>query len=130
MNSPVTLSNGIRIVTEEVPYVQSVALGIWVDTGARDEANENAGISHFIEHLLFKGTERRTAQEIAEALDAVGGQLNAFTDKEYTCYYVKVLPEHTDLALDVLSDMLQNSVFDPEEINRERDVVVEEIKRH
>lgn len=125
-----TLENGVRVVTERVPYAQSVALGIWVDTGARDEANENAGISHFIEHLLFKGTERRTAQEIAEALDAVGGQLNAFTDKEYTCYYVKVLPEHTDLALDVLSDMLQNSVFDPEEIDRERDVVVEEIKRH
>jgi predicted Zn-dependent peptidase len=122
--------NGIRIVTEEVPYAQSVSLGIWVDSGARDETDENAGISHFLEHLLFKGTERRTALEIAEALDAVGGQLNAFTDKEYTCYYAKVLPEHTDLALDVLSDMLQNSILDPEEIEREKDVVLEEIKRH
>src|SRR5262245_55493136 len=117
-----SLENGVRVVTERVPYAQSVALGIWEDAGARDEADENAGISHFIEHLLFKGTERRSAQGIAEALDAVGGQLNAFTDKEYTCYYAKVLPEHTDLALDVLSDMLQNSVLDPAEIDRERDV--------
>jgi predicted Zn-dependent peptidase len=122
--------NGIRVVTEQVPYAQSVSLGIWVDSGARDETDENAGISHFLEHLLFKGTERRTALEIAEALDAVGGQLNAFTDKEYTCYYAKVLPEHTGLALDVLADMLQNSVMDPEEIDREKDVVLEEIKRH
>jgi len=122
--------NGIRVVTEQVPYAQSVSLGIWVDSGARDETDENAGISHFLEHLLFKGTERRTALEIAEALDAVGGQLNAFTDKEYTCYYAKVLPEHTGLALDVLADMLQNSVLDPEEIDREKDVVLEEIKRH
>jgi predicted Zn-dependent peptidase len=122
--------NGIRVVTEQVPYAQSVSLGIWVDSGARDETDENAGISHFLEHLLFKGTERRTALEIAEALDAVGGQLNAFTDKEYTCYYAKVLPEHTALALDVLADMLQNSVLDPEEIDREKDVVLEEIKRH
>jgi predicted Zn-dependent peptidase len=125
-----TLENGVRVVTERVPYAQSVALGVWVDAGARDEADENAGISHFIEHLLFKGTERRSAQAIAEALDAVGGQLNAFTDKEYTCYYAKVLPEHTDLALDVLSDMLRNSILDPVEIDRERDVVLEEIKRH
>jgi predicted Zn-dependent peptidase len=125
-----TLENGVRVVTERVPFAQSVALGIWVDAGARDEADANAGISHFIEHLLFKGTQRRSAQEIAEALDAVGGQLNAFTDKEYTCYYAKVLPEHTDLALDVLSDMLRNSVLDPTEIDRERDVVIEEIKRH
>src|SRR5688500_9244243 len=109
-----TLENGIRVVTESVPYAQSVALGVWVDAGARDEADEIAGISHFIEHLLFKGTDRRSAQAIAEALDAVGGQLNAFTDKEYTCYYAKVLPEHTDLALDVLSDMLRNSILDPD----------------
>src|SRR5918911_1236635 len=102
-----TLSNGIRVVTERVPYVQSVSLGIWVDAGARDESDATAGISHFIEHLLFKGTERRTAQQIAEELDAVGGQINAFTDREYTCYYAKVLPEHAGLAQDVLADMLQ-----------------------
>jgi predicted Zn-dependent peptidase len=125
-----TVENGVRVVTESVPYAQSVSIGLWVDSGARDETDANSGISHFIEHLLFKGTERRSAQEIAEALDAVGGQLNAFTDKEYTCYYAKVLPEHTDLALDIVADMLQNSVLDPEEIEREKDVVLEEIKRH
>src|SRR6476660_2396749 len=123
MNNLAVLPNGIRVVTEEVPYVQSVALGIWVDTGARDETDEHSGISHFIEHLLFKGTERRTALQIAEEFDAVGGQLNAFTDKEFTCYYAKVLPEHTELALDVLADMLQNSLMDAEEIEREKNVV-------
>jgi predicted Zn-dependent peptidase len=122
--------NGIRIVTERVPYVQSVSLGIWVDTGGRDETDAVAGISHFIEHLLFKGTERRSAQQIAEELDAVGGQINAFTDRENTCYYVKVLPEHVPLAQDVLADMLLNSVLDPEEITREKNVILEEIKRH
>jgi predicted Zn-dependent peptidase len=125
-----TTSNGIRIVTERVPYVQSVSLGIWVDTGGRDETDAVAGISHFIEHLLFKGTERRSAQQIAEELDAVGGQINAFTDRENTCYYVKVLPEHVPLAQDVLADMLRNSVLDPEEITREKNVILEEIKRH
>ena len=123
-------SNGIRVVTERVPYVQSVSLGIWVDTGGRDETNATAGISHFIEHLLFKGTERRSAQAIAEELDAVGGQINAFTDREHTCYYVKVLPEHVPLAQDILADMLQHSVLDPEEITREKNVILEEIKRH
>jgi predicted Zn-dependent peptidase len=123
-------SNGIRIVTERVPYVQSVSLGIWVDTGGRDETDAVAGISHFIEHLLFKGTQRRSAQQIAEELDAVGGQINAFTDRENTCYYVKVLPEHVPLAQDVLADMLLNSVLDPEEIAREKNVILEEIKRH
>lgn len=123
-------SNGIRIVTERVPYVQSVSLGIWVDTGGRDETDSIAGMSHFLEHLLFKGTERRSAQQIAEELDAVGGQINAFTDKEYTCYYVKVLPEHVPLAQDVLADMLQHSILDPEEIDREKNVIIEEIKRH
>lgn len=123
-------ANGIRIVTERVPYVQSVSLGIWVDTGGRDETDSTAGISHFIEHLLFKGTERRSAQSIAEELDAVGGQINAFTDREYTCYYVKVLPEHVPLAQDILADMLQHSVLDPEEIAREKNVILEEIKRH
>ena len=125
-----TTSNGIRIVTERVPYVQSVSLGIWVDTGGRDETDSTAGISHFIEHLLFKGTERRSAQAIAEELDAVGGQINAFTDREYTCYYVKVLPEHVPLAQEILADMLQHSVMDPTEIAREKNVILEEIKRH
>src|SRR5260370_34523995 len=123
-------SNGVRVVTERVPYVQSVSLGIWVDAGGRDETNATAGISHFIEHLLFKGTERRSARAIAEALDAVGGQINASTDREHTCYYVKVLPEHVPLAQDILADMLQHSVLDPEEIAREKNVLLEAIKRH
>src|SRR5205823_7393817 len=93
-----TLANGLRVVSETVPHAHSLALGIWIDAGARDEADRHAGISHFIEHLLFKGTERRTSRAIAEEFDAIGGQLNAFTDKEYTCYYAKVLPEHAETA--------------------------------
>jgi len=125
-----TLSNGIRVVTEKIPYVKSVAVGIWVGAGSRNESNEESGISHFIEHLFFKGTEKRSAKDIAEALDAVGGQLNAFTTKEYTCYYAKVLDEHLDLALDVLADMFFNSKFDEKDIAKEREVIVEEIKMY
>lgn len=125
-----TLSNGVRILTEEIPYFRSVAIGIWVDVGSRDESDEIGGTSHFIEHLLFKGTKRRTAKQIAEALDAVGGQLNAFTTKEYTCYYARVLDEHFDLAADVLVDMLFDSLFAPEDVERERNVIIEEIKMY
>ena len=114
------LSNGIRVVSES----------IWVGAGSRHESEEYSGISHFIEHLLFKGTEKRTAKDIAESLDAVGGQLNAFTSKEYTCYYAKVLDEHLDLALDVLSDMFFNSIFEEKDINKEREVIKEEIKMY
>ena len=89
------LPNGIRIVTETIPYVKSATVGIWVGTGSRSEEGHNHGISHFIEHLMFKGTEKRTAKQIAETVDAVGGQLNAFTAKEYTCYYIKVLDTHS-----------------------------------
>ncbi len=124
------LPNGVRIVTEEIPYVRSVAVGIWVGVGSRDELPEEHGVSHFLEHLMFKGTERRTAKEIAEALDAVGGQLNAFTTKEYTCYYAKVLDEHMDLAVDVLTDMFFNSLFAEKEIEKEKKVVLEEIKMY
>src|SRR5436305_7660306 len=131
MSSPLTtLPNGIRVVSEHVPHAQGVAVGLWIDSGARDEGEASAGLSHFIEHLLFKGTERRSAREIAEELDAVGGQINAFTDKEYTCYYAKVLPEHVAIALDVLADMLQHPKLDPEELDREKNVVLEEIKEH
>jgi len=126
----VTLDNNIHILLEQVPYVRSVALGFWVDVGSRDESPENNGISHFIEHLLFKGTKKRTAKQIAEALDAVGGQLNAFTTKEYTCYYARVLDEHFGLAADLLSDMLFDSIFDPDDIDRERNVIIEEIKMY
>lgn len=124
------LDNGIQLLTEDIPHVRSVAVGVWVNIGSRDEDDRIAGITHFIEHLMFKGTEKRTAKQIAEALDAVGGQLNAFTTKEYTCYYAKVLDEHLDLALDVLSDMLFNSKLAAPDIDRERNVIIEEIKMY
>ncbi|HBV95685.1 MAG: zinc protease [Peptococcaceae bacterium BICA1-7] len=124
------LDNGVNLLTEDIPHVRSVAVGIWVNVGSRDESGPVAGISHFIEHLMFKGTENRTAKEIAEALDAVGGQLNAFTTKEYTCYYAKVLDEHFELALDILSDMLFNSKLDSGDIDKERNVILEEIKMY
>lgn len=130
MFQKVTLDNNVQILTEHVPHVRSVAVGFWVDVGSRDENPEINGISHFIEHLMFKGTERRTAKDIAEALDAVGGQLNAFTTKEYTCYYARVLDEHLDLAVDLLSDMLFESKFDAADIDRERNVIIEEIKMY
>lgn len=125
-----TLENGVRVVTESISHVQSVSLGIWVATGARHEEADRRGISHFLEHMLFKGTERRpTAKEIADEMDAVGGYLNAFTDKEYTCYYARALEEHLPLALDILADMYLHSRFDAEETEREKKVVLEEIKR-
>ncbi|MDD4168944.1 MAG: pitrilysin family protein [Desulfotomaculaceae bacterium] len=130
MFQKVTLANNIHILTERVPHVRSVALGFWVDVGSRDEVNENNGVSHFIEHLLFKGTQKRSAKQIAETLDAVGGQLNAFTTKEYTCYYARVLDEHFGLAFELLSDMLFGSTFDPVDLDRERNVIIEEIKMY
>lgn len=123
------LSNGIRVVTETMPGVPSVTLGIWVENGSRYERADQAGISHYLEHLLFKGTERRSATAIAEEFDAVGGVLNAFTGKEYTCYYGKVLAEHVAVAEDILSDIFLHSRFDPEEIERERSVVLQEISQ-
>ncbi len=130
MVQKVVLDNGVRIITEEIPHVRSVSLGVWVNVGSRDEDEKNNGISHFIEHMMFKGTEKRTAKEIAESLDAVGGQINAFTTKEYTCYHAKVLDEHLDLAIDVISDMLFGSLFAAEDIEREKNVIVEEIKMY
>lgn len=121
------LPNGVRIVSETIPYVKSVSLGVWIGSGSRSEQNDNHGISHFIEHLMFKGTERRSARDIAETVDAIGGQLNAFTAKEHTCYYMKVLDTHLELALDILSDMLLASKFAVEDIGREREVVLEEV---
>ncbi|HEY3346722.1 MAG TPA: pitrilysin family protein, partial [Nitrospirota bacterium] len=122
------LDNGIRVVTERLPHVRSVSLGIWVDVGARDEEGPQNGVSHFIEHMLFKGTKKRSAREIAIEMDSMGGELNAFTSKEGTTFYVKVLDEHLPRALDLLTDIFHNSVFDPKEIDRERKVIVEEIK--
>lgn len=124
------LPNGVRVVTETVPYVQSVSIGIWITTGSRDELTDNMGISHFIEHMLFKGTEKRSAKQIADEFDSIGGQVNAFTDKEFTCYYSKVLSDHLSISMDVLSDMFLNSQFDPKEIELEKNVILEEIKRH
>lgn len=121
------LPNGIRVVSETIPYVKSVSLGVWIGSGSRSEQDDNHGISHFIEHLMFKGTAKRSARDIAETVDAIGGQLNAFTAKEHTCYYMKVLDTHLDLALDILSDMLLASKFASEDIGREREVVLEEV---
>lgn len=123
-----TLPNGVRIMAEKNDTVRSVAMGIWVKTGSRNEEAVENGISHFIEHMLFKGTETRSPQEIAEAFDRIGGQVNAFTAKEYTCYYAKVLDEHARIAVDVLQDMFFHSVFDEKEIEREKNVVLEEIR--
>jgi len=121
------LPNGIRVLTEALPEFTSATLGIWVENGSAYEPPELNGISHFLEHIFFKGTERRTAKEIAEAIDGVGGVLNAFTGKEYTCYYAKVLREDLPLALDVLSDLFLHSTFLEEEIERERGVILSEI---
>jgi predicted Zn-dependent peptidase len=125
-----TLANGIRVVSETVTHVQSVSLGIWVGVGSRDEERDVRGITHFIEHMLFKGTGRRDARQIADEIESRGGSLNAFTDKEYTCYYAKALAEHADIVMDVLTDMLRHSALDSEELGREQNVVIEEIKRY
>ncbi len=122
-----TLDCGIRLVMEKIPYVQSVAIGIWAKAGSVDEDDENLGISHFIEHMLFKGTDRRSAKQIAEDIDKIGGQINAFTSKESTCYYVKSLSTNVEKAADVLVDMFMNSKFDEGEMEKEKRVVYEEI---
>lgn len=121
------LSNGVRIITEEIPYVQSVSLGIWVRSGSRYEQPEVNGICHFIEHMLFKGTDKRSAFDIAKEIDSVGGVLNAFTSKELTSFYCRVLHENLDLSVDLLSDIYLNSVFPEDEIEREKQVVCQEI---
>jgi predicted Zn-dependent peptidase len=125
-----TCSNGVRIVLENIPTVRSVAIGVWIGTGSRNETKENNGVSHFLEHMFFKGTKNRSAREIAESFDSIGGQVNAFTSKEYTCYYAKVLDEHANYALEVLADMYFNSTFDEEELKKEKNVVFEEIKMY
>jgi predicted Zn-dependent peptidase len=121
------LANGVRVLSEDIPGLASVAIGVWVESGSRDEAPDRSGLSHFIEHLFFKGTARRTAAQIAEEIDAIGGVLNADTDREFTCYYAKVLGEQAPLAIDLLADIFLGSRFDPEEIAREQQVICEEI---
>jgi predicted Zn-dependent peptidase len=121
------LPNGLRIITENIPHLVSVALGIWVDNGSRDESPERMGISHFIEHMIFKGTQKRSAQQIAKELDAIGGLSNAFTSREQTCFHAKVLGHHLPQVTEILLDIFLQSVFDPEEVEREQLVVLQEI---
>jgi predicted Zn-dependent peptidase len=122
------LDNGIRLVTERMSHVRSVSLGVWLARGSRHETDEESGIAHFVEHMLFKGTSTRTAEEIAQAVDSIGGQLDAFTAKEYASYYVKVLDEHLPLAVDILSDIVLRPAFHEIDIEREKKVILEEIK--
>jgi predicted Zn-dependent peptidase len=121
------LPGGLRVITESLPAVRSASFGIWAGVGSRDEDLDHAGATHYLEHLLFKGTQRRTALDISAAIEAVGGELNAFTAKEYTCYYARVLDADLPLAIDVLSDMVISSVLDPADIEAERAVILEEI---
>jgi len=130
MDAPVaktTLKNGIRIVTKNMPYARSVSMGVWVNVGARDESAFESGLSHFIEHMIFKGTQKRSAFQIAKEFDAIGGNTNAFTTMENTCYYARVIDSHTETMVDILSDIFVNSIFDPGEIDRERPVILQEI---
>ena len=127
MYNTYTLKNGLRIVTEKIEHLNSISVGVMVQNGSRNESLEVNGISHFIEHMFFKGTDKRTSKGIMEEIENVGGQINAFTSKEATCYYIKALNTHLDLSLDVLSDIILNAKFDPEEIEKEKGVVIEEI---
>ncbi|HEV8376583.1 MAG TPA: pitrilysin family protein [Candidatus Polarisedimenticolia bacterium] len=122
------LSNGLTVVTERMPNLRSISLGVWLKKGSRHESARENGISHFIEHLLFKGTAHRSAKEIALTIDSIGGHIDAFTTKEYTCFYAKVLDEHLPVALDLLSDIVLHPRFDPAEIEKERKVIFEEIR--
>jgi len=121
------LKNGIRILTQKMPHTRSVSMGVWVNVGARDETATESGLSHFIEHMIFKGTHKRTAYQIAKEFDAIGGHTNAFTTMENTCYHAKVMDTHTETMVDILSDIFINSVFDPEEFDKERPVILQEI---
>ncbi|MCL1995227.1 MAG: insulinase family protein [Defluviitaleaceae bacterium] len=126
----IKLKNGVRVVMEHMPTLRSVCLGIWIKTGSRYETRSINGVSHFTEHMLFKGTKKRSAKDIADEMDAIGAQMNAYTTKEYTCYYARTLDEHFEKSIDVLSDMFFNSVFDPEEIEKEKNVILEEINMY
>ncbi len=121
------LDNGIRVISERLDHFRSVSLGIWVGVGSRDEVQEENGISHFIEHMIFKGTNTRTSLQIAKELDAIGGLSNAFTGSEYTCFHSRVLDKHIQTLADILSDIFLHSTFDPQEMNRERQVILQEI---
>lgn len=122
------LPNGIRVVTERMPHVRSIAVGIWIGTGSREEAPHENGISHFVEHMVFKGTKNRTAEQIARSVDSIGGGLDAFTSKEVVSYNVKVLDEHLPEAFDVVADLVRNPLFDEQDIEKEKGVILEELK--
>jgi predicted Zn-dependent peptidase len=122
------LENGARVVTESMDSVRSISIGAWIDVGSRDEAAHEAGASHFIEHMVFKGTQKRSALEIATSLESVGGALNAFTGREHTCYFARALDEHVDIALDVLSDLIRHPLFNRRDLEKERQVIISEIK--
>src|SRR5882762_8510733 len=122
------LDNGLRLLTERMTQVRSISIGVWLTRGSRHETAERSGIAHFVEHMLFKGTNTRSAEDIAQQIDSIGGQLDAFTAKEYASYYIKVLDEHLPLAIDILSDIVRNPAFTPDDIEREKKVVLEEIK--
>ncbi|EPZ46216.1 M16 family metallopeptidase [Alicyclobacillus acidoterrestris] len=124
------LPNGLRIVGEEIPTLRSVSIGVWVKTGSRYETQRENGVSHFLEHMFFKGTDRYSAKELAQVFDELGGQVNAFTSKEYTCFYSRVLDEHFTIALDTLANMLLASTFEEEELEKEKRVVIEEIRMY
>jgi predicted Zn-dependent peptidase len=130
-NSPIVrdvLDNGLRLLTERMTQVRSISIGVWLTRGSRHESAERGGIAHFVEHMLFKGTATRSAEDIAQAIDSIGGQLDAFTAKEYASYYIKVLDEHLPLAIDILSDIVMNPAFSAGDVEREKKVVLEEIK--
>jgi len=122
------LPNGLILLSEEMPHIRSISIGIWMKTGSRDESPELNGISHFTEHMVFKGTKTRTARDIARQVDSIGGNMDAFTGKETICFNIKVLDEHVPVALDILSDLVLNPTFDPKDITREKGVIMEEIK--
>src|SRR5271167_1701484 len=122
------LPNGLTILTEQMDHIRSVSMGIWLNAGSRNEEPEVNGISHFVEHMVFKGTTHRTAEDIAREVDSIGGNMDAFTGKETVCFNIKVLDEHLPIAVDVLSDMVLHPVFDEAEVARERGVILEEIK--
>src|SRR5579875_1460377 len=123
-----TLPNGLLVITERMPHVRSVSMGVWLDSGSRDETPETNGISHFLEHMVFKGTTTRSAQQFAREVDAVGGNLDAYTSKETICFSIKVLDHNVPVALDLLTDLVLHPTFAPDDIVREQSVILEEIK--
>ena len=122
------LDSGLRLITEKMPHVRSVSIGVWLTRGSRHESEPQSGIAHVVEHMLFKGTTTRTAEDIAQEIDSIGGQLDAFTAKEYASYYIKVLDEHLPTAVDLLADIVMNPRFENGDLEREKKVILEEIK--